>query len=65
MPKVTIVSDRFYGDWVTLYVDGKCMFQGHSIPTRELLRALEVDVQEIQADAYKYGDRFPEELTGL
>lgn len=42
MAKITLVHDE-YGDWVGVYVDGKLVYENHSIGDTMLLEEIGVD----------------------
>lgn len=47
MKKITFVSGD---DWKGLYVDGKLVYENHSIPNYIVLDKLGIDYDEIEAD---------------
>lgn len=56
--------DSAEGDWEALYIDGRKMAEGHSIPRWELLACLDIKYteEEVELDDVGMGE-FPEELS--
>jgi hypothetical protein len=63
MKKVVVQGD----DWCGLYVDGKLVYENHSIPLRELAKHLGFEILDAGGeDAFEpYGYRCPETLAGF
>lgn len=45
--KVVHVSD---GDWEGFYVDGECVIQDHVVDPRRLIKALGIEIEEVECD---------------
>lgn len=65
-PKVTFLSS-LKGDWVAMYVDGKKVNEGHSLPYWEVLDQLGVKFEgrEVDSDPYAADNGFPDRLEDL
>jgi hypothetical protein len=63
--KLTIVSDTS-GEWEGLYVDGKLVYENHSLSVNAILQHAQVDfdVKSINMEKKKLG-RLPETLEDL
>ena len=51
-------------DWQALYVDGKCVHQGHDIPEHVWMEYLDAG-EPIEVDAEAFGWHFPDDFSDL
>lgn len=62
MKNITVVGCPD-GDWEGLYVDGRLVFEGHSIQWRQMLEALDVDYNSFDCDQqWLFDNGLPKEL---
>lgn len=62
---VTIVNDDT-GDWLGVYLDGRLVYENHSVTPARLLEAVGLPVESLQVDLEAHGmTRCPSDLGTL